>query len=147
MDIAWFPKRYVVNSNMVELAKTLPLFRNLRFDGGVEVYGIRPHYFLLTDGHCDWHDDKHHDSKWIAILIVRNDSNSWVETLSLKSRNKQLGRIVLFDCYKRHRLNQEGGEKNGKSGVWAALECSFDKKPTKIEVEKCFADKSYLIRS
>jgi hypothetical protein len=76
---------------------------------------------VITDGFCPWHDDSHLDQSWSCLLIVRNDTNSWVEVEGCPVNiNQPVGTLVLFNLNEMHRLNCGGGRRS-KPGVWCAL--------------------------
>jgi hypothetical protein len=85
---------------------------------------------LVSDGLCGWHDDKHIGCRYTLLLVVRNDTDSYVESIGKYPPvfRQSAGTMIFLNIYREHRLWHKKG-KDAPSGVWAAFYLNLKKVP------------------
>lgn len=95
--------------------------KKLRDKAGLECIIINGLDAFLTDGICDWHDDMHIDAQYSLLLVVRNDTNSYVQSEAIVPvKNQPVGTMIELNIWKNHRLWNENGD-DTELGVFAVL--------------------------
>lgn len=102
----------------------LTFWDTLRDDTGVAMGHLGSVVIAACNAFCDWHDDAG-ITYYTALLVIRDDCGSWVETRGTKVQRQPPGTVMLLDVRKQHRLNCSGGRK-AKPGVWLAVAIDYN---------------------
>jgi hypothetical protein len=113
-------------------------------DGHIELGWVSAGHTLMTGAKCAWHDDggnQPNDPTYSALLVLRNDANSWVETREPRKYPEQpIGTLVLLDITRKHRLTCQ--RPAPPLALWVALWLDYVEVPTP---ERCMADMQRLV--
>jgi len=114
----------------------------LAIAGGIENIWVGAHA-IITGSRCHWHNDGWYaaDPHYYALLVVRNDANSWVETREKqKQREQPIGTLVLLDITREHRLTC--AKPTPPKALWVALVIDYVEVP---EPGTCIIDMRALV--
>ena len=143
---------------LLEDAKSISKVFDRSVCGMIETDHYERIELVFTPGVCPWHDDRNLGN-WSGLLVLRNDTESWVEIRGERPKKVQpVGTLILLDIQKEHRLTRTRGMNNkfDPDKLWVAAAINFkvpgdlpslmvqpdvvevDSKPSRDEVEAHF---------
>lgn len=133
----WRPKINIPKSLKNSLSNLK--VRNVRIQGGVDPIDINGLNAFFTDGICEWHDDCHIDNNYSLLLVVKNDTFSWVESKGVEVvKDQPVGTMIFLNIWEEHRLWNDNID---ELGIYVVLVLDLFKKPaSKKECEVLMRD-------
>ena len=135
----WYPNLHIPTT----LLDAINDYNDPLEEGEIETDKICGVPVVVSGIKCHWHTDKN-IAKYSALLVLRNDKNSFVQTDRIRNLKEQpVGTLILLNIRQMHRL-RENPYADPKGRFWIAACIDYhDDRPT---YEECLLDMKNLLK-